>query len=88
MMFRLALRPGLLSIQREPGSLSSAAKLPVSEDDRSPPSSAESKNTLSYTVIPACGFMLWFLVNRSDDFTTNIIQFLPLHTDALPHVSM
>jgi hypothetical protein len=73
MMSRLALRPGLPSIQCKPGALSSAAKVPVSEDDHSPPSSAEFKNALSYTVTPSCAFIMWFLINRWYDFSINIM---------------
>jgi hypothetical protein len=46
------------------GALSLGVKRPGSETDHSPPSSAEIKNTWSYTSTPQYAFMAWCLVKH------------------------
>jgi hypothetical protein len=68
---RRALGPTQPPIQWVPGALSSGTKRTGREADHSPPSSAEVKNTLSYTptTTPQYAFMVWDFVKQRDDFT-------------------
>jgi hypothetical protein len=56
---RLALRPTQPPIQCIPGDLFLGVKRPGRESDHSPPSSAEVKNTWSYTSASQYVFMAW-----------------------------
>jgi hypothetical protein len=56
---RLALGPTQTPNQWLPGALSLGVKLPGREADHSPPSTAEIKNSWSYTTTPQHTFMLW-----------------------------
>jgi hypothetical protein len=51
------------------GALSLGVKRPGREADHSRPSSAEVKNTWSYTSTPRYVFMTWCLVKHGDNFT-------------------
>jgi hypothetical protein len=72
-LFTTASRTALGSIQPPmqwvPGALSMGVKRPEREADHSPPSSAEVKNTWSYTSTPQYVFMAWCLVKHRDNFT-------------------
>jgi len=48
--------------------LSLGVKLPGREADHSSPSSAEVKNTWSYTFTPQYVFMVWCLVKHRDNY--------------------
>jgi len=60
---RSALGPTQLPIEWVPGALS-----PGCECDPLPPSSAEVKNTWSYTVTPSYIFIAWYLDKQRDNF--------------------
>jgi hypothetical protein len=64
---RTALGPTQLPIQWIPAALSLGVKWPKGEADHSPPSSAEVKNTWSYTFTPQYVFMAWCLVKHTDN---------------------
>jgi hypothetical protein len=66
---RPALGPTQPPIQWVPGPLSLGAKWPGCEADDSPPSSADVRNTWSYTSTPQYVFRAWCLVKHKDDFT-------------------
>jgi hypothetical protein len=66
---RTALGPTQPPIQWIPAALSLGVKRPRHEADYSPPSSAEVKNTWSYTSTPPYVFMAWCLVKYRDNFT-------------------
>jgi hypothetical protein len=70
---RTALGPTHPPIQWVPGALSLRLKRPGREADHSPQSSAEIKNTWSYTSTLRYVFMAWCLVKHRDNFTTNIV---------------
>jgi hypothetical protein len=57
--FRTALGPNQPPIQWVPGALSLGIKWPGREADHSPPSSAEVKNSWTYTSTPQYAFMVW-----------------------------
>jgi hypothetical protein len=62
---RPVLGPTQPYIQWVPGTLSPGVKRPGREDDHLPPSSAEVKNTCSYTSTCPCVFMAWYLKLRT-----------------------
>jgi hypothetical protein len=72
-MSRMVLGPTQAPIKWAPGALSLGEKQPGHEADHSPQSSAEVKNVWSYTSIPQCIFMVWYLVKHKDSFTFIII---------------
>jgi hypothetical protein len=76
-LFVTASRPVLVPIQppiqRVPGALSLWVKKPEREADHSPPSSAEVKNTWSYTSTPPYAFTDWCLVKHRNNFTFTLV---------------
>jgi hypothetical protein len=69
---RTVLGPTQPSIQRLSGALSLGVKRPEREVDHSPPSSAEVKNTWSYTSTPQYAFMAWCSVKESTGSTLTL----------------
>jgi hypothetical protein len=65
---RTSLGPTQPPIQWVPGALSVGVKRPEREDDQWPPSSAEVKNSWSYTTLQYV-FMAWCLGKNRDNFT-------------------
>jgi hypothetical protein len=72
---RTALGPTQHPIQGVPRALSLGVKRPGREADHSPPSSAEVKNTWSYTSTPTYVFMAWCLAKHRDNFTLPYTQY-------------
>jgi hypothetical protein len=66
---RTALGPTQPPIQWVSGALSLGVKRSGHEADHSPPSSAEVKNSWSYTSTPQYVFMAWCLLKHRDNFT-------------------
>jgi hypothetical protein len=66
---RTALGPTQLPIKWVPGALSLGINRPGHEANHSLPSSAEVKNSWSYTSTPQYVFIAWFLVKHRDTFT-------------------
>jgi hypothetical protein len=75
---RTALGPTQPPLQWVPGALSLGVKRPEREGDHSPPSSAEVKNSWSYTSTPQYVFMEWCLVKHMDNFTLPYLTILSL----------
>jgi hypothetical protein len=75
---RTALGPTQPPIKWVRRALSLGVKRPEREADHSPPSSAEVKNSWSYTATAQYVFMAWCLVNHKDNFT---FSFFNLHHD-------
>jgi hypothetical protein len=70
-LFATASKPALGTTQSSMGNGDPLPSLKQSgrETDHSPPSSAEVKNTWSYTSTPPYVFMSWYLVKHTDKFT-------------------
>jgi len=71
---RPALEPTQPPMQWVPAALSLGLKWPGREADHSPPSSAQVKNTWSYTSTTQYVFMAWCLVKNSDNFRQSAVK--------------